>query len=98
MRAGLTARTFASLASHRNPNTDGGGDTERTLRQIEVHDNLGVGRARSTRLPAVPAKRITAEECVEEITEAERTGGCASTSRCANAVFAEHVVAATAFR
>src|SRR5713101_3509121 len=97
MRARLTTRTFASLAGNRKPNINGGSDTERGLRQIEVDDHLGIGRTRSTRLTAVSAERITAEERVEEITEAEGIARCTARGR-ASAVFAEHVVTATAFR
>ena len=43
VRARLATRTLAALAGHREADLDGGGDTERGLREVEVHDDFGVG-------------------------------------------------------
>ena len=65
---------LAARARDREPDVDGGGGTERGLGEIEVHDRLGVGRARRTALPAA-AEGVAAEERVEQVAEPERIAG-----------------------
>ena len=74
MRAGLAARALAPRARDREADLDGGGGAERGLREVEVHDRFGVGRARRAGLPAA-AERVAAEERVEEVAEPERVAG-----------------------
>ena len=95
--AGLAARSFAPLARDREADLDGGGGAERGLREVEVHDRLGVGRARRTGRTAVAERVAAAEERVEEVAEAERlaAGRPADRRHRARAVVAEDVVATT---
>ena len=97
VRAGLAAGALAARARDREADVDGRGGAERGLREVEVHDGFGVGRAWRAGLAAT-AEGVAAEERVEEVAEPERIAGRrpASTGRRARAVFAEHVVAATA--
>ena len=43
--------------------------------ELEVHDGLGVGRARRAALAATVAERVAAEERVEDVAEAEGVTG-----------------------
>ena len=97
MGPGLATRALAALARDGQADVDGRGGAERRLREVEVHDRLGVGSARRTGLTV--AERVAAEERVEDVAEPERlaTRGAAASAR-ACTVFAEDVVATPALR